>query len=463
MAVSSVSFPQPQAYSGGIDWSPLANLGNVYQQAQERNMQQAALSRLGNDPTANAQALIGSGVPSLAQLGIQMQGQQATRAEQQREFEAQQALRVRQDQRAEAEARRQQTDWEENTPEGRAAKLKKNNQDPNAPEWQTWVATGAGAPSYQQLEELKLRQGQDQRAAQELKIREAEEQRKATEFQQTQQLATPDQREAYARAHGLKIDDPAVRAWIVTNQNFPTARVGTGPPSYVKGPDGQIHEFRQSSTGEPVETQYPPGYSPMSPTELAEAKKTPTAADRKAIRDADAQTEAARTAIVSLNHMKELSNQAWHLGPATGAAGYATSFLPEGYGGTSGAATEELRNEALQRMMTNVKSAFGGNPSNKEDQWLLEAQASSDKSQKVQQDIIDRGIQLMQDRLQYNRDQADELRKGTYYGAEHKEFTGSQPTTAKPSLKDFMEKARAANPGTPDSDLARYWKQKYGG
>jgi hypothetical protein len=36
-------------------------------------------------------------------------------------------------------------------------------------------------------------------------------------------------------------------------------------------------------------------------------------------------------------------------------------------------------------------------------------------------------------------------------------------TTTKPSLSDFMTKARAANPGASDGDLARYWKQKYGG
>src|SRR5262249_45623266 len=114
MAVGGVSFPTPQAYSGGIDWSPLSNLGNVYRQAQERDAQQSALAQLGNDPAANAQILIKSGVPSLAQLGINMQNQLATRAESVREWEAQNA-------RAQAAENRAQSDWEKKAEEEAAA------------------------------------------------------------------------------------------------------------------------------------------------------------------------------------------------------------------------------------------------------------------------------------------------------------------------------------------------------
>ena len=47
--VNPISFPTPQAYSGGADFSMLANLGNVYKKAQEDARQQEALGKLGPD------------------------------------------------------------------------------------------------------------------------------------------------------------------------------------------------------------------------------------------------------------------------------------------------------------------------------------------------------------------------------------------------------------------------------
>jgi hypothetical protein len=48
MAINSLTFTQPQAYSGGADFSQLANLGNVYREAQNRDK----LSALGKDLAA---------------------------------------------------------------------------------------------------------------------------------------------------------------------------------------------------------------------------------------------------------------------------------------------------------------------------------------------------------------------------------------------------------------------------
>ena len=73
--VDQIQLPPVQAFSGGADFSQLANLGNVYQAAQEKARQQAALASLGNDPVANAQALIKSGDPSLAAMGMRLQQQ----------------------------------------------------------------------------------------------------------------------------------------------------------------------------------------------------------------------------------------------------------------------------------------------------------------------------------------------------------------------------------------------------
>jgi hypothetical protein len=87
MAINPTSFPMPQAFSGGVDFSPLANLGNVYRQGQEQDAQRRVLGQLGTDSAANAQLLATSGVPSLATLGMTMQQQQAREKQRIAEFE----------------------------------------------------------------------------------------------------------------------------------------------------------------------------------------------------------------------------------------------------------------------------------------------------------------------------------------------------------------------------------------
>jgi hypothetical protein len=142
MAINQVSFPTPQAFSGGVDFSPLANLGNVIRQGQQQAAQQQALAQLGPDPVANSQFLIKSGVPELVQAGVRMQGQQATNAEDIRQFNLQQGVRkdLLQLQKEKAEA---------DTPEYRQkqfdAALAAGKLPPEAasdPSWQAYIQTG---------------------------------------------------------------------------------------------------------------------------------------------------------------------------------------------------------------------------------------------------------------------------------------------------------------------------------
>ena len=71
--VNPIQITQPQAYSGGADFTPLAGLYDVYKRSQERAMQEAALARLGPNMEQNTQALIASGVPGLASQGLNLQ------------------------------------------------------------------------------------------------------------------------------------------------------------------------------------------------------------------------------------------------------------------------------------------------------------------------------------------------------------------------------------------------------
>lgn len=74
MAIAPLQIPQLGAVSGGMDFSPLANLGNVYRQAQQEQQKKEALSALaGGDPNSlDIRPLLASGDMSLAQLGINL-------------------------------------------------------------------------------------------------------------------------------------------------------------------------------------------------------------------------------------------------------------------------------------------------------------------------------------------------------------------------------------------------------
>ena len=347
MPINPLSVPNfGGPFSGGADFAPLGNLGNVMQAQQDRQRQLAALGQLGTDPTQNAMAFIKSGDPRMAQQGVEMLNQITTQ-------QRQQAL-------------------------------------------------------------LNIQQ---QHASLEQKKFEAEQEQQSDAYRKQQLIDA-----------GLDPESPEGRTYRVTGQNFP-------------------------------------------------APSKETAQDRAAIRAADAQTEASRVAIQNIDHMETLRQQSIHFPVGTETVGHWASYLPEGWGGTAGKATEELKNEALIQMMGNVKAAFGSQPSNREDAWMREAQAAGDKSSEVQKDILSRGRKIMLDRYQYNLDQANQMRAGTLYkpGGGPKspppspEATGETTTppkstpTSETSLpsSDWMTRARKANPGMSDSELVSNWKKKH--
>ena len=69
--VNPISFAAPQAWSAGADFTPLANLGNIYQKAQQDAANKAAFAAY--QQTGDPKALIGAGDMNLAQLGISAQ------------------------------------------------------------------------------------------------------------------------------------------------------------------------------------------------------------------------------------------------------------------------------------------------------------------------------------------------------------------------------------------------------
>ena len=162
MAINPLSVPNfGGPYSGGADFAPLGNLGNVIQAQQDRQRQLAALGQLGTDPTQNAMTLIKSNDPRLAQTGLELM-QNITRqkylesqqAESQREFALTNKL-------AQAKEERAQRAEDYDSEEGRTNRLlEAQKQDPSlpgpkSPEGQYFIHSG-NWPNPKQLEQKGL-------------------------------------------------------------------------------------------------------------------------------------------------------------------------------------------------------------------------------------------------------------------------------------------------------------------
>lgn len=252
--VNSVSFPAPQAWSGGADFTPLANLGNVYQKAQEQARQQQALAALGQGQDADTRTLLTSGTLPLAQLGLTMQQKGI---EQQREDQRNAVLdyyRQRQDTRAQAQETRTAGTYEEDSPEGRTKKLVGAGLDPNDPAYSVYKATGAQPPSI---------------------IQQQAEKRAQATFEQTQKYATREARLQAVKDGELDINDPAIRRWVALGGDIPDPaknRLALGQPTYARDAEGRLHAYQLSATGDPVEVKLPEGQAILGPGETAQQK-----------------------------------------------------------------------------------------------------------------------------------------------------------------------------------------------
>ncbi|MCJ2067245.1 hypothetical protein MKK75_00215, partial [Methylobacterium sp. J-030] len=97
------------------------------------------------------------------------------------------------------------------------------------------------------------------------------------------------------------------------------------------------------------------------------ADRDMSAGDKKAIDTADNAVLSAQASIGMLEQAKELSAKAY-AGPLASERGKAMSLVP---GNEAGQATLELDNLVTTNALTNLKSIFGGNPTEGERKILL--------------------------------------------------------------------------------------------
>jgi len=146
--VNPISFPQYQINST-VDpsmWSSLGNLGNVYAKAQTDAKRQQALSQLGPDAAANANLLVGTGLPDLAEMGLRLQGQLRGETREDARYAITDRRADEQLNIAKGQERRAQETYDEDTPTARAKKVKEAGIDPTTPAAKEFILTGKMPP-----------------------------------------------------------------------------------------------------------------------------------------------------------------------------------------------------------------------------------------------------------------------------------------------------------------------------
>ena len=151
-----------------------------------------------------------------------------------------------------------------------------------------------------------------------------------------------------------------------------------------------------------------------------EDQQSLTATDKKAILEADEMAQVNEAAIKALDEAKKLSpqaNQGWFAGARASLSNNLPDLLvPDIVSSkSSGEATTNLDNAVIGTALAQLKSVFGGNPTEGERKILLELQGSSSQPDAVRQDIYQRAIEMAKKRLEFNKQRAAELRGGTYY------------------------------------------------
>lgn len=212
---------------------------------------------------------------------------------------------------------------------------------------------------------------------------------------------TPQERAAMAAQYGIQQGTPEFKAFVLTGA------LPTGNTTVAQ----QTEQRKAAAIGLGLTPEHPAYNSYVLTGKMPREDQAPlTATDKKAIIEADEGVMSAKTAIDALTKAKELSPKALGFKGADKLASLGALF-----GHQASIDTAELDNTITSNALTQLKSIFGGNPTEGERKVMLDIQGSSSLPDAVRQKIFDRAIGLAQNRLKFNEQRAAELRGGQYY------------------------------------------------
>ena len=97
--------------------------------------------------------------------------------------------------------------------------------------------------------------------------------------------------------------------------------------------------------------------------------------------------------------------------------------------------TRDLENVLQSNVLPQLKAIFGGAPTEGERQILLDLQGSARKTVEERRRIIDRSIAAANARIGFYRDQAADLRGGTYYSPTRGQAAAAPQAATPPAAK----------------------------
>jgi hypothetical protein len=158
-----------------------------------------------------------------------------------------------------------------------------------------------------------------------------------------------------------------------------------------------------------------------------------SATEQKELFEADELAQASENVIGMLDEAMSINEKAYS-GPAAKERAVGVSWLP---GDNEAAdATINLDNIMTGQALESLKAVFGGMPTEGERKILLEMQASVGKTPKQRADIIARAKKAAENRIRFNQNKAEALRRGTY----RKESPVSPTPKTSTSIEDLLKK-----------------------
>jgi hypothetical protein len=138
-----------------------------------------------------------------------------------------------------------------------------------------------------------------------------------------------------------------------------------------------------------------------------------SATEQKELFEAEDVVNASKSVILNLTKAKEISPKAYE-GFAAGARRTVARNIP-GVGGSEGVtSTTDLESLVGQNSLDQLKTIFGGNPTEGERKILLDLQGSISMSDKERQAIYDRAIKAAARRLKTSQSKMENIKKGSY-------------------------------------------------
>jgi hypothetical protein len=210
-----------------------------------------------------------------------------------------------------------------------------------------------------------------------------------------------EERAQQAQAYGLDRNSPEGRAFIL-NGKLPESNTTI---------QNQVEQRKAAAASLGLTPEHPAYNSFVLTNKMPREDQAPlTATDKKAILEADEAVMTAKSAIDALSKAKELSPKALGFKGAGNVASLGALL-----GNQASVDTVELDNTITSNALTQLKSIFGGNPTEGERKIMLEIQGSSSMPDNVRQRIYDRAIGMAQNRLKFNEQRASEMRGGQFY------------------------------------------------